>query len=91
MKIEDVWKMCCALHNWLLDIDGISAFYENGVHIFLSDWEGSLGDLDFDGVREGILERGEDIMGKEMLSSERSNRLLRSSVSNLSLAESGRD
>ena len=54
MKVDDVWKTCCALHNWLLDIDGISAVWENGVRIFPSDWEGPLGDLDFDGVREEI-------------------------------------
>ena len=51
---DDVWKTCCALHNWLLDINGISAVWENGVHVWASDWIGPLGDLDFKGVREEV-------------------------------------
>jgi len=54
MKVDDVWKTCCALHNWLLDIDGISAVWRNGVRIWGSDWTGPLGDLDFEGVREEV-------------------------------------
>jgi hypothetical protein len=23
-KIDDIWLTCCALQNWLLDIDGLS-------------------------------------------------------------------
>lgn len=34
---------CCALHNWLLDIDGLDANWENGVR---SDWEGEMGEHD---------------------------------------------
>ena len=107
MKVDDVWKTCCALHNWLLDIDGISSVWENGVRIIHSDWEGPLGNLDLDGVREDIpnaishlstnfdprnydlsgMGPGEDVTGEEMLSAERTNMLMRSSVSNLTLAE----
>jgi hypothetical protein len=54
MKVDDVWKTCCALHNWLLDIDDISAVWENGVRAWGSDWTGPLGDLDFEGVREEV-------------------------------------
>ena len=35
-----IWKTCCALHNWLLDIDGLEEHWENGVP---SVWEGELG------------------------------------------------
>jgi hypothetical protein len=34
------WKMCCALHNMLLDIDGLDEKWVDGVR---SDWEGTLG------------------------------------------------
>ena len=54
LKVDDVWKTCCALHNWLLEIDGISTVWENGVHVVVSDWDGPMGDLDFDGVRKDI-------------------------------------
>ena len=37
---DRIWKTCCALHNWLLDIDGLDLKWENGVR---SDWEGPLG------------------------------------------------
>jgi hypothetical protein len=35
-----VWKTCCALHNWLLEVDGLNERWENGVS---TDWEGQLG------------------------------------------------
>ena len=50
--VDKVWLTCCALHNWLLDIDGLSKEWDGGVCI--SDWEGTLGELDFEGVDEGI-------------------------------------
>ena len=34
------WKTCCALHNMLLEIDGLDKAWESGVP---SDWEGKLG------------------------------------------------
>ena len=37
---DRVWKTCCALHNRLLDIDGLDQKWENGVR---SNWEGNLG------------------------------------------------
>ena len=33
---DQVWLTCCALHNWLLEIDGLSDGWENGVK---SHWE----------------------------------------------------
>ena len=50
--VDKVWLTCCALHNWLLDIDGLSKPWDGGV--CMSDWEGSLVDLDFDGIDEAI-------------------------------------
>jgi hypothetical protein len=38
-----VWKTCCALHNWLLDIDGLDERWMQGVP---SPWEGELGEFD---------------------------------------------
>ena len=40
-----VWKTCCALHNWLLDIDGLDERWTKGVH---SPLEGELGHFDTD-------------------------------------------
>jgi hypothetical protein len=37
---DQIWKTCCALHNHLLEIDGLDSKWESGVP---SDWEGSLG------------------------------------------------
>ncbi|KAI2512197.1 Plant transposon protein [Fragilaria crotonensis] len=37
---DKVWLTCCALHNWLLEVDGLDEHWENGV---ASDWEGELG------------------------------------------------
>lgn len=39
--VDKIWKTCCALHNWLLEIDGLDERWENGV---ASDWEGELGE-----------------------------------------------
>ena len=40
-----MWLTCCAFHNILLDIDGLDLHWLNFV---LSDWEGSLGQLNGD-------------------------------------------
>jgi hypothetical protein len=37
---DKIWLTCCALHNFLLEEDGLDKEWENGVR---SDWEGSLG------------------------------------------------
>jgi DDE superfamily endonuclease len=44
---DKVWMTCCALHNWLLDIDGLDSEWENGVP---SDWEGEMGEHDLTDV-----------------------------------------
>jgi hypothetical protein len=49
---DNVWKTCCALHNWLLEVDGLDERWEQGVP---SEWEGRLGE--FDTTRE-VEERG---------------------------------
>ena len=41
-KTDMIWKTCCALHNWLLEIDGLDTEWESGVR---TDWEGSLGNF----------------------------------------------
>ncbi|CAB9523595.1 Plant transposon protein [Seminavis robusta] len=46
---DNIWLTCCALHNWLLDIDGLSSEWQNGVQ---SDWEGELGDNEAEGFAE---------------------------------------
>jgi hypothetical protein len=40
---DKIWKTCCALHNLLLDVDGLDEKWEYGVP---SDWEGALGNHD---------------------------------------------
>jgi hypothetical protein len=55
LKVDDVWKTCCSLHNWLLDIDGLNNEWVNGVHVIVgSDWDGPMGRSDFEGVRVDI-------------------------------------
>ena len=39
---DNIWLTCCALHNMLLDVDGLSAGWNNSV---LSDWELDSGDF----------------------------------------------
>ena len=55
-KVDLIWLTCCALHNWLLDIDGLSDAW-TGEHaatpVEESDWLGELGEHDFDGVTVG--------------------------------------
>ena len=33
---DNIWKTCCALHNWLLKVDGLAEGWEYGVK---SDWK----------------------------------------------------
>lgn len=39
-KADQVWKTCCALHNMLLEVDGLDEQWNSGVP---SDWEGEAG------------------------------------------------
>ncbi len=54
LKIDEVWKTCCSLHNWLLDIDGLNTEWVDGVCVIASDWEGPMGESDFNGLHEEI-------------------------------------
>ena len=45
-----VWFTCCALHNWLLELDGLTNEWVGGVRNVVNEWEGDLGCLDFEGV-----------------------------------------
>jgi len=39
--VDNIWLTCCALHNWLLEIDGLNAKWSE-VSMPVSDWEGDL-------------------------------------------------
>ena len=47
---DSVWFTCCALHNWLLELDGLTDKWVGGVRKVVSGSEGDLGSLDFKGV-----------------------------------------
>ncbi len=51
-KVDKVCLTCRALHNWLLEIDGLSGEWKSGVPV--SDWVGKMGSLDFDGLCPSI-------------------------------------
>ncbi len=42
--VDNIWFTCCALHNWLLDIDGLTGEWKDGVPV--SDWGGVIGQND---------------------------------------------
>ena len=48
--VDSVWFTCCALHNWLLEVDGLTEEWVDGVCKVGSEWEGDLGCLDYEGV-----------------------------------------
>ena len=39
--VDDIWRTCCAFHNWLLEADGLNENWEQGVHV--SDYLGDMG------------------------------------------------
>ena len=51
--VDNDWFTCCALHNWLLEIDGLNADW-SGVPMPVSDWEGNLGDYEMDRINVTI-------------------------------------
>jgi hypothetical protein len=53
-SVDYIWLTCCALHNWLLDIDGMNEIWVGGVHMVVSDWEGKLACFDWEGVSADI-------------------------------------
>ena len=51
--VDNIWVACCALHNWLLEIDGLNAELSE-VSMPVSDWEGDLCDCNFEGLNVRI-------------------------------------
>jgi len=53
--VDHIWfTWCCALHNWLLEIDGLTQKWVGGVKMLTSEWDGEMGCLDFYGIRVDI-------------------------------------
>ena len=49
------WLTCCALHNWLLKVDGLDEVWRDGVLVLqTSDWFGELGDHNFEDMDPNI-------------------------------------
>ena len=48
---DKIFRTCCALHNWLLNVDGLDKQWENGAR---SVWEGELGHHDFSDANRHI-------------------------------------
>jgi hypothetical protein len=46
-----IWLTCCALHNWLLEIDGLDEEWDCGA---ASDWEGELGELGISDLQKHV-------------------------------------
>ncbi len=46
-SVNNVWLTCCALHNILLNIDGLDKPWD-GVHMLKSDYNQCFGELEFD-------------------------------------------
>ncbi len=51
-NVDKMWSTCCALHNWLLEVDGLTDKQDGRIPV--SDWEGPLGQMDYDGLLESI-------------------------------------
>ena len=49
-SVDHVWFTCCALHDWLLEVDGLTEKWVGGICKLTSDWDGDMGSLDFEGV-----------------------------------------
>ena len=49
---DKIFLTCCTLHNWLLEIDGLAAEWDNGVP---SEWEGELGDHNVNDISRAAL------------------------------------
>ena len=48
-SVDRIWLTCCALHNMLLEVDGMDAPWD-GINVPTSEWENKLGELDHDDV-----------------------------------------
>jgi hypothetical protein len=49
-SVDHVWFTCCALHNWLLEVDGLTEKWVGGIYKLTSNWDGDMGCLDFEGI-----------------------------------------
>jgi hypothetical protein len=49
-SVDHVWFTCCALHDWLLEVDGLTEKWVGGICKLTSDWDGDMGCLDFEGI-----------------------------------------
>ena len=49
---DKIWLTCCALHNWLLDTDGLDEEWTDGMPT--SVWTGEMGRHDFEGIEDHI-------------------------------------
>ena len=54
-SVDRVRLTCCVLHNWLLEVDGLSEKWDGGVRNLTSNWDGEMGLLEFDGVNDVVL------------------------------------
>ena len=48
-SVDMIWATCCALHNMLLEVDGLDKPWD-GICIPTSQWEGDLGELEEEDV-----------------------------------------
>ena len=46
-KADKTWKTCCALHNWLLEVDGLNDRWG-------SEWQGGMGDVEADELPQSV-------------------------------------
>ena len=46
--VDNIWFTCCALHNLLLEIDGLHAEWSE-VSMPVSDWVSNIGDYEIGG------------------------------------------
>ena len=53
--VDKVWLTCCALHNWLLQIDGLDVDWDMTSLPAQSEWEGELGEMDCEGLSPNLL------------------------------------
>jgi hypothetical protein len=63
---DKIFLTCCALHNWLLNEDGLDKDWEDGVQ---SDWEGNLGFHDIQDVEHHIPDAVRRLMSRTALRS----------------------
>jgi hypothetical protein len=53
-SVDHIWLTCCASHNWLLEVDGLSKTWVGGMRNLTSNWDGEMGSFEFDGVRVDV-------------------------------------